>query len=99
MTIAKTDSQRFFIISAGLIIFLACFYIFQIVKYTETSYFVGEKSELIKELKKETAQLELSVNKDRNLQNLEEKVLEQGFEKVKKLNYIFVSSNVAIAQK
>jgi len=98
MTIAKTDSQRFFIISAALTILFACFYIFQIVKYTETSYFVGERTETINELKKENAQLKLSVNKDRNLQNLEEKVLQQGFEKVSKLNYIVVSS-ATVAQK
>jgi hypothetical protein len=98
MTIAKTDSQRFFIISAGLTILLACFYIFQIVKYTETSYFVGERSEMVKELKKETAQLKLSVNKDRNLQDIEDKVIAQGFEKANKLNYIVVPSTT-IAQK
>jgi hypothetical protein len=52
----------------------------------------------MKELKKDIAELKLSVNKDRNLQNLEEKVIEQGFQKVSKLNYIVVSS-ATVAQK
>ena len=98
MTIAKTDTQKFFIVSAALTLLFACFYIFQIVKYTETSYFIGERTEAMKELKKDIAELKLSVNKDRNLQNLEEKVIEQGFQKVSKLNYIVVSS-ATVAQK
>jgi len=91
MTIAKTDSQRFFTISILLAAILVCFYVFQVVKLTETGYIRGEMDSQIKELKKQTAELKLLVSKDRNLVNIEEKVLEEGFQKVSKLNYILVS--------
>lgn len=91
MTIAKTDSQRFFVISGTLIIFLACFYIFQIVKLTEANYLIGQKESEVKQLKKDTAQLELSVSEDRNLSNFEAKVSEDGYQKINNVNYIVVS--------
>ena len=90
MTIAKTDSQRFFKISILLVTVLVCFYVFQVVKLTEAGYIRGENDAKIKELKKETAELRLLVSKDRNLVNIEEKVLEEGFQKVSKFNYILV---------
>jgi hypothetical protein len=69
---------------------LVCFYVFQVVKLTESGYIKGEKETFIKELKKEVAEMKLSVSKDSNLINIEEKVKEEGFEKVSKLNYIVV---------
>lgn len=72
---------------------LVCFYVFQVVKLTEAGYLRGEKESLIKSLKEETAELKLAVSKDRNLVNIEEKVSEQGFEKINKLNYIVVPDN------
>ena len=90
MTIAKTDSQKFFTTSILLASILVCFYVFQIVKLTEAGYIKGERETIIRSLKKETAELKLLVSKDRNLVNIEEKVLENGFQKVSKLNYIIV---------
>jgi hypothetical protein len=90
MTIAKNDSQKFFMIIAIIALALVCFYVFQVVKLTESGYIKGEKETSIKELKKEVAELKLSVSKDSNLINIEEKVREEGFEKVSKLNYIVV---------
>lgn len=88
---AKTDSRRFFTISILMAAILVCFYVFQVVKLTEAGYLRGEKESTIKSLKKETAELKLLVSKDRNLVNVEEKVLENGFQKVSKLDYILVS--------
>ncbi len=91
MTIARTDSQRFFLISGALIMLFACFYIFQIVKLTETNYLIGQKENQVKELKKETAQLQLSVSRNSNLNNFEAKVSEEGYQKINNVNYIVVS--------
>jgi hypothetical protein len=99
MTIAKTDSQRFFIIAVILAFVLVCFYVFQVVKLTEAGYMRGERESLIKDLKKETAELKLAVSKDRNLVNIEEKVVAEGFQKVSKFDYIVVSEASALAAK
>jgi hypothetical protein len=98
MTIAKNNSKRFFMIITLTCLALVCFYVFQVVKLTESGYIKGERETTIKELKKEVASLRLSVSKDRNLVNIEEKVLEEGFEKVSKLNYIVVSE-ASVASK
>ncbi|MFZ3054421.1 MAG: hypothetical protein WA091_00345 [Minisyncoccales bacterium] len=90
MTLAKTDSQRFFTIAVILILVLVCFYVFQVVKLTEAGYLRGERESSIKDLKKENAELKLAVSKDRNLVNIEEKVVAEGYEKVSKFNYIIV---------
>jgi hypothetical protein len=90
MTIAKNNSKKFFMIIVMVSLALVCFYVFQVVKLTESGYIKGERETAIKELKKEVAELKLSVSKDRNLINIEEKVLGAGFEKVSKLNYIVV---------
>lgn len=91
MTLTKTTSQRFFTIAILMAAVLVCFYIFQVVKLTEAGYLRGQKESLITDLKKQTAELKLAVSKDRNLVNIEDKVAEQGFEKVSKMNYIVVS--------
>jgi hypothetical protein len=97
MNMAKTNSQRFFTICAILSVTMVCFYVFQVVKLTETGYIRGEKDAIIKNLKKETAELKLTVSKGRNLVNVEEKVLEEGYQKVSKLEYIVVSeTSVAV---
>lgn len=92
MTITKTDSRKFFFISGALIALLDCFYVFQIVKLTESNYLIGQKENQVKELKKETSQLELAVSRDRSLSNFEEKVAAQGFEKITDINYIVAST-------
>lgn len=98
MTIAKNTSQRFFMIIIMASLALVCFYVFQVVKLTESGYVKGERESAIKELKKEVAGLKLSVSKDRNLINIEEKIKEEGFEKVSKVNYIVVSE-ASVASK
>jgi hypothetical protein len=98
MTIAKNDSQKIFTILTMMALVLVCFYIFQIVKLTESGYIKGERETSIKELKKEVAELKLSVSKDRNLVSIEEKAAQEGFEKVSKVNYI-ISSETSVASK
>ena len=98
MTIAKNNSQRFFMIITMAVLALVCFYVFQVIKLTESGYIKGEREAAIKDLKKEVASLRLDVSKTRNLINIEEKVLSAGFEKVSKLNYIVVSE-ASVASK
>lgn len=90
MTIAKNNSQRFFMMITLVSLALVCFYVFQVVKLTESGYIKGEREATIKELRKEVSLLKVSVSKDRNLVNIEEKVLEEGFEKMSELSYIVV---------
>jgi hypothetical protein len=77
---------------------LVCFYVFQVVKLTESGYIKGEKETTISELKKEVTGLRLAVSKDRNLINIEEKVVGAGFEKVSKISYIS-ASEATVASK
>jgi len=98
MTIAKNDSQRFFTIIVMAALALVCFYVFQVVKLTESGYIKGEKETSIQQLKKDVAEMKLSVSKDRNLINIEEKVAQEGFEKISKVNYIVVS-DASVASK
>jgi len=97
MTLAKTDSQRFFVIAVLLATVLVCFYVFQVVKLTEAGYERGEKTTAINQLKKDTAELKLSVSQQGNLENIEERVAESGYQKVSSLDYIVVSeASVAV---
>ena len=82
-----------------MILILACFYVFQIVKLTEMNYLVGQKESQEQELKKETAQLEISVSESSNLSNFESKITEEGYQKISSINYIVVSeASVASAK-
>ena len=61
---------------------LLTFYFIQVVKMSEIAYQIGVNSTTISEVKKEVIDLNLSVSKQKNLKNAEEKVIEQGFQKV-----------------
>lgn len=96
---AKTSSQRFFLASTILILSLACFYVFQIVKLTEANYLMGSKETDEKLLKQDIAKLELSVTKDRSLKNFEARASEEGYQKISNINYIVVTeASVASAK-
>ncbi|MDD3386598.1 MAG: hypothetical protein PHU17_02060 [Candidatus Pacebacteria bacterium] len=61
---------------------LLTFYFFQIVKMSEIAYEMGIKNDMINETKEEIIDLNLSVSKQKNLKNAEQKVIEQGFQRV-----------------
>ncbi|MFA5754878.1 MAG: hypothetical protein WC909_00735 [Candidatus Paceibacterota bacterium] len=61
---------------------LLTFYFVQVVKMSEVAYQIGMNSATISEVKKEVIDLNLSVSRQKNLKNAEEKVIEQGFQKV-----------------
>jgi len=79
---------------------LLTFYFVQVVKMSEVAYQIGMNSATISEVKKEVIDLNLSVSKQKNLKNAEEKVIEQGFQKVSMntRNYIVVPE-ISLANK
>lgn len=60
---------------------------------SETAYSIGKNITTVDNLKKETAELKLSISKQKNLRNAEEKIIEEGFQKVSMntKNYIIIS--------
>lgn len=79
---------------------LTVFYFFQVIKMSENGYLMGKNITIIENLKKENAELKLSVSKQRNLKNAEEKIIEEGFEKVstRTTNYIIIPE-ISLAKK
>jgi cell division protein FtsL len=94
----KNNSKLFFISIIGVITVLTGFYIYQISEMSHISYLANKKETEIKELKKENSGLKLSISKNKNLVSVEEKISEQGYNKVNKIDYIVISAN-AVAQK
>lgn len=79
---------------------LTTFYFFQIIKISETAYSIGKNINKIESLKKENAELKLSISQQRNLKNAEEKISEKGFQKISTntRNYIIVPE-ISLAKK
>lgn len=94
----KNNSKAFFISVIGVITLLAGFYIYQISEMSHVSYLASKKESEIKELKKENSGLKLSISKNKNLVSVEEKIKEQGYNKVNKIDYVVISGDV-LAQK
>jgi hypothetical protein len=57
---------------------------------SHTSYLASQKEQEIKELKKENSGLKLSISKNKNLIDIEEKAKEQGYDQVSKINYMII---------
>lgn len=79
---------------------LSIFYIFQIIKIYETAYINGKNIVTINNFKKENAELKLSISQQKNLKNAEEKIIEEGFQKVSTStrNYIIIPE-ISLAKK
>jgi len=86
-------SGLFFFSIIATIAILSGFYIYQISELSHTSYLASKTESEIKELKKENSGLKLSISKNKNLITLEEKVKEQGYEQVNKVNYMVIKDN------
>jgi cell division protein YceG involved in septum cleavage len=69
---------------------LSFFYLLQMTKMSENAYTIGKKTEIAIELGKETDELKLKISKQKNLKNAEEKILEQGFQKLISGNISYV---------
>jgi len=79
---------------------LTFFYLFQVIKMSETAYQIGKNITTINSLKKENANLNLSISQQKNLKNAEEKIIEEGFLKVSAntRNYIVIPE-ISLAKK
>ena len=83
--------------SLSLLIF---FYLFQVIKMSETAYQIGQNITKIENLKKENANLKLSISQQKNLKDVEEKIIEEGFLKISEntRNYIIIPE-MSLAKK
>jgi len=79
---------------------LTFFYLFQVIKMSETAYQIGQNIIKIENLKKENADLKLSISQQKNLKDVEEKIIEEGFLKVSEntRNYIIIPE-MSLAKK
>lgn len=73
--------------------------IYELVDVSEKSYSIGSIQVENKSIQKEIAGLKVSLSQSAALNNFEDKILEQGFEQIGKLDYILVSSNGDIASR
>ncbi|MFA5013758.1 MAG: hypothetical protein WC520_04355 [Candidatus Paceibacterota bacterium] len=78
---------------------LAGFYIFQIIQLTQSGYQIEIQQKQITALKKETAGLKLSLSSNRNLGNFENRIKEQGYNKVDKIDYLVIPSDAIASTK
>lgn len=93
------NSKIFFISIFTTIAILSGFYIYQISELSHTSYLASQKESDIKEIKKENSGLKLSISKNKNLIDVEEKVKEQGYDKVTKIDYMVIEGSTVASRK
>lgn len=73
--------------------------IYQLIDISEKSYSIGEIQKENKDIKKEIAGLRVSLSESVALDNFEDKILEEGYERIGKIDYILVSSNGELASR
>jgi cell division protein FtsL len=93
------NSKIFFVSIITTIAVLSGFYIYQISELSHTSYLASQKESDIKEIKKENSGLKLSISKNKNLIDVEEKVKEQGYDKVTKIDYMVIERSTVASRK
>ena len=98
----KKNKKKFIILSSIIfsVLSLSVFYIFQMVKISETAYINGKNTTNLEQLKEEVSDLKLSISKQKNLKNAEEKIIEKGFQKVSSntISYIVIPE-ISLANK
>ncbi len=72
---------------------------YEIVDVSEKSCLISNLQVENKDIEKEVSKLKVSLSQSTSLNNFEDKIKEQGFEEVSKLEYIIVSSNGDIASR
>jgi cell division protein FtsL len=80
------------------VIILTGFYIFQIVQLTQYGYDINAKEGQITTLKQQNADLQLSLSQGKNLLNFEDKIIQEGYNKVDKIDYLTIPSD-SVASK
>lgn len=75
------------------------FAIFQMMNLSELKYSISSAEESNNNLEKQISSLKVDLSENVNLNNFEEKILEEGYEQIGKIDYILVSSNGDIASR
>ena len=98
----KKNKKKFIILFSIIfsVLSLSVFYIFQMVKISETAYINGKNTTNLEKLREEVSDLKLSISKQKNLKNAEEKIIEKGFQKVSSntISYIVIPE-ISLANK
>jgi cell division protein FtsL len=80
------------------VIILTGFYIFQSVQLSQSTFNINQKENQISSLKKENADLQLSLSKGRNLVNFEDKIIAEGYNKIDQIDYLTIPSDVVASK-
>jgi len=80
-----------------LIVMLSAIYVIQVIELGKINFLLGRQEKNVSLLREESDNLKLAVSKSGSLNNLEEKIREQGYLKVGKIDFLVISaSSVAI---
>jgi len=80
-----------------LIVMLSAIYVIQVIELGKINFLLGRQEKSVALLREESNNLKLAVSKSGSLNNLEEKIQEQGYLKVGKIDFLVISaSSVAI---
>jgi len=85
--------------SLFFILMLASFTIFQLVDMSHQKYVITQTESENNLIKEEISDLRISLSRNSTLNGVEEKIAEQGYEKIGKIEYIIVNNNGGIASR
>ena len=91
----KRKNQK--ILLSALIILLSAVYVAQVIELGKINFFLGRQQKEAASLKEESAGLKLAVSRGGNLNNLENRIKEQGYLEMGKVDFLVISaSSVAV---
>lgn len=93
MATKKTKIKKIFNLLPCMVLVLSGFYIFQFIELTQAEYNIGQHEEQVASLKKENAVLQLSLSQNKHLVNFENKITENGYNKIDKIDYLIISDD------
>jgi len=92
---SKRKNQK--ILLSALIIFLSIIYVVQVIELGKINFFLGRQQKEAASLKEESASLKLAVSRGGSLNNLENRIKEQGYLEMGKVDFLVISaSSVAV---
>ncbi|MFA5368693.1 MAG: hypothetical protein WC303_01635 [Candidatus Paceibacterota bacterium] len=89
----KKKNKNIFSALPIAVIALTGFYIFQSVELSQSTFNINVREDQISSLKKENADLQLSLSKGKNLLNFEERIIQEGYNKIDKIDYLTIPSD------
>jgi len=80
-----------------LIVVLSTIYVIQVIELGKINFLLGRQEKNVALLREEGNNLKLNVSRSENLNNLKDKIQEQGYLKMGKIDFLVISaSSVAI---